>query len=288
MQHSNILKINSDFTDSSLPSDSSSLELRLEKGDLIYPSWSLDSIFNSDELKVLCSYKPKGLWNQTISFHPNNGRLAGSNSKELETLLGRVSKVLMDKIQVLLPKYDKAIRLDRVVLNNVEAATSGGTNIAKDDLLHLDTLKGGLPDETRVIKLSCNINLTNTRIWEKGPSLASLLDDSRARAELASQSKSGFYHDLSGNNISAMLEKIGVTLRQSEVIQKKIPRKVVVFPAQSFWLAMTDVCLHSTLRGSNVLELIFFVQDQALCSGDLSAPCLLQSFFSSAIKQAAA
>ncbi|MFZ4609014.1 MAG: hypothetical protein ACOYNM_04330 [Gemmataceae bacterium] len=55
MQHSNILKINRDFADSNLPSDSSSLELRLEKGDLIYPSWSLDSIFNSDELKVLCS-----------------------------------------------------------------------------------------------------------------------------------------------------------------------------------------------------------------------------------------
>ena len=273
MQHSNILKINRDFTDSSLPSDSSSLEIRLEKGDLIYPSWSLE---------------PKGLWHQTISFHPKNGRLAGSNSKEIETLLGRVSKVLMDKIQVLLPKYEGAIRLDRVVLNNVEAATSGGTNIAKDDLLHLDTLKGGLPRETRVVKLSCNINLTNTRIWEKGPSLASLLVDSRARAELILRGKSGFYHDHSGNNITAMLEKIGVTLRQSEVIQKKIPRKVVVFPAQSFWLAMTDVCLHSTLRGSNVLELMFFVQDQALCSGDLSAPCLLQSFFSSAIKQAAA
>ena len=53
MQYSNILKINRDFADSSLPSDSSSLELRLEKGDLIYPSWSLDSIFNSDELKIL-------------------------------------------------------------------------------------------------------------------------------------------------------------------------------------------------------------------------------------------
>jgi hypothetical protein len=288
MQHSNILKINRDFADSNLASDSSSLELRLEKGDLIYPSWSLDSIFNSDELKVLCSYKPKGLWHQTISFHPNNGMLVGSNSKELETLLGRVSKVLIDKMQVLLPKYDGAIRLDRVVLNNVEAATSGGKNIAKDDLLHLDTLRGGLPGETRVVKLSCNINFTNTRIWEKGPSLASLLADSRSRAELTSQRKSGFYNDHSGNNIAAILEKIGVILRQSEVIQKKIPRKVVVFPAHSFWLAMTDVCLHSTLRGSNVLEFMFFVQDQALCSGDLSAPCLLQSFFASAIKQAAA
>lgn len=277
-----------DWTENILPTDSSSLEISLEKGELIFPSWSLDSVFNSDEAQTLCSYKPKGLWNQTISFEPRNGRLTGANSQELESLLGRISKQLVNNIQVLLPRYAGAIRLDRVILNNVEAATSGGKNLAKDDLLHLDTLKGGMPGETRVIKLSCNIHLANTRVWEKGPSLASLLADGRAKNELFVQSKPGLYQSKLNNDVNAMLEKIGNILRQSEVIQKKIPRKVVVFPAQSFWLAMTDVCLHSTLRGSNVLELMFFVQEQALCSADLSAPCLLHSFFSSAFKQAAA
>ena len=288
MQNSNILKMKHDLADNILPTDSSSLEIRLEKGDLIYPSWSVDSYFNSDELQSLCSHKPKGLWNQTISFEARNGKLTGANSKELESLLGRISRLLTDKIQILLPRYAGAIRLDRVILNNVEAATSGGKNLAKDDLLHLDTLKGVMPGEMRVIKLSCNINAANTRVWEKGPSLATLLADGRARNELNLQGKPGLYQSKSNNDITAMLEKIGNRLRESEVIQKKIPRKVVVFPAQSFWLAMTDVCLHSTLRGSNVLELMFFVQEQALCSGDLSAPSLLHSFFSSAFKHAAA
>lgn len=287
MQNSNILKMKHDLADNILSTDSS-LEIRLEKGDLIYPSWSPDSFFNSEELQALCSFKPKGLWNQIISFEARNGRLKGANSKHLESLLGRIAKHLTDKIQILLPRYAGAIRLDRVILNNVEAATSGGKNLAKDDLLHLDTLKGGIPGETRVIKLSCNINAANTRVWEKGPSLATLLADGRARNELNLQGKPGLYQSKSNNDITAMLEKIGNRLRESEVIQKKIPRKVVVFPAQSFWLAMTDVCLHSTLRGSNVLELMFFVQEQALCSGDLSAPSLLHSFFSSAFKHAAA
>jgi len=288
MQNSNILKIKPDLTHNLQLSDSSSLEIRLEKGDLIYPSWSLDDLFNSDELQNLCSHKPKGLWHQAISFHPGNGMLAGSNSKELGILLGRISRNLTDKIEFLLPRYAGAIRLDRVILNNIEAATLGGKNLAKDDLLHLDTLKGCLPDEKRVIKLSCNINLTNTRVWEKGPPLASLLDDNRAGNEFSLQGKYGLYQGNPNNDSAAMLGKIGNILRQSEVIQKKIPRKVVVFPPQSFWLAMTDVCLHSTLRGSNVLELMFFVQEQALCSGNLSAPSLLHSFFSSVIKHAAA
>lgn len=288
MQNSNILKINHDLTPNSQHSDSSSLEIRLEKGDLIYPSWSLGDLLNSDELQNLSSHKPKGLWHQAISFHPGNGMLAGSNSKELGDLLARISRHLTDKIQMLLPRYEGAIRLDRVILNNIEAATLGGKNLAKDDLLHLDTLKGCLPDEKRIIKLSCNINLLNTRVWEKGPTLASLLGDTRASNEFFLQGKFGLSQGNSNNDSTAMLEKIGNMLRQSEVIQKKIPRKVLVFPAQSFWLAMTDVCLHSTLRGSNVLEFMFFVEEQALCSGDLSAPCLLQSFFSSAIKLAAA
>ena len=89
-----------DLADNILPTDSSCLEIRLEKGDLIYPSWSLDSFFNSDELQSLCSHKPKGLWNQTISFEARNGRLTGANSKELESLLGRISRLLTDKIQI--------------------------------------------------------------------------------------------------------------------------------------------------------------------------------------------
>lgn len=288
MQNSNILKINHDFTHNSQHSDSSSLEIRLEKGDLIYPSWFLNDFFNSDELHNLNSHKPMGLWHRAISFYPGNGMLAGSNSKELGDLLARISRHLTDNIQVLLPRYKGAIRLDRVVLNNIEAATLGGKNLAKDGLLHLDTLKGCLANEKRIIKLSCNTNLTNTRVWEKGPALASLLADTRARNEFFLHGKFGLSQGNPNNDSTGMLEKIGNTLRQSEVIQKKIPRKVLAFPAQSFWLAMTDVCLHSTLRGSNVLEFMFFVEEQALCSGNLSAPCLLQSFFSSDIKLAAA
>lgn len=288
MQNSNILKLKHDLAGNSLPSDCASLELRLEKGDLIYPSWSPDSYFNSDELQAICSYKTKGLWHQAISFYPDSGKLVGSNSKEIERFLGRISKNLTDKMQVLLPMYSGAIRLDRVVLNNVEVATSGGKNLFKDDVLHLDTLKGGLPNEKRLIKLCCNINPTNTRVWEKGPPLASLLMDGRARDELFLKSKLGLYQNNFKNDFTSMLEHIGNLIRQSELIQEKIPRKVVVFPAQSFWLAMTDVCIHSTLRGGNVLELMFFVQEHALCSGDLSAPCLLRSFFSSEIKQIAA
>ena len=79
MQNSNILKMKHDLADNILPTDSSCLEIRLEKGDLIYPSWSLDSFFNSDELQSLCSHKPKGLWNQTISFE----ELAGKGAKQL-------------------------------------------------------------------------------------------------------------------------------------------------------------------------------------------------------------
>jgi hypothetical protein len=255
---------------------------------LIYPSWSIDSYFNSGELQSLCSYKTKGIWHQAISFSPNTGSLVGSNSKELENFLGRISNKVFDKIQVLLPKYSGAIRLDRVLLNNVEVATSYGKNFFKDDVLHLDTLKGGLPNEKRVIKLCCNINPTNARVWEKGPPLGSLLMDGRVGNELLLKGKTGIYQSNFNNDSASMLEQIGNIIRQSEVIQKKIPRKVIAFPAQSFWLAMTDVCLHSTLRGANVLEFMFFVQEHALCSGDLSAQNLLKSFFSSEIRQTAA
>ena len=73
-----------DLADNILPTDSSSLEIRLEKGDLIYPSWSVDSFFNSDELQSLCSHKSKGLWNQTISYEARNGKLTGANIKAFD------------------------------------------------------------------------------------------------------------------------------------------------------------------------------------------------------------
>jgi hypothetical protein len=58
-----------------------------------------------------------------------------------------------------------------------------------------------MPGEMRVIKLSCNINAANTRVWEKGPSLATLLADGRARNELDLQSKPGLYQSKSNNDV---------------------------------------------------------------------------------------
>lgn len=288
MQEINAIKISPEMLGTTSVEKSSSLEFRLERGDVVYPSWSLDEFLNPGELQFLCNLNPRGMWSKTIDYHPINGKLNGHNSKDVQSLFGRVSSILLEKIQKLLPKYSGAIRLDRIVLKNSEVATTCGKILERDDLLHLDTLAGAYSEELRLIKLSCNINSKKTRVWEKGPTLADLLLDNRVKANLLLKSKLGRQSFNFNKTSEYIVDKIGVLIRQSDVIQEKMPRKLLVFPAQSSWIAMTDVCLHSTLRGANVLELYFFVRQESLCSIGLSAPSLLDAFFASPIIQSAA
>ncbi len=288
MQNNHSLNFHIKIASEVVPVAVSSLELGLERGELIHPSWKIDSIVSSEEAAFLCSQKPSGFWNKIISFNPVDRKLVGSNSKTLEQLLIRLSQDLICKTQYLFPSYNSGLQLIKVGLNNTEAATKSGETVDRDDLLHIDTCKGGFLNSSRMLKLSCNIDPTNFRVWEKGPTLFHLFNDERSRTDLLADCKKGLFRTGVNLDPEFVYAKISGALRQSELIQKKASRKLINFPSQSCWLAMTDVCLHSTLRGSNLLELVFMVRENVLSAPELSVPRVLSSFLASHVKQAAA
>ena len=64
-------------------------------------------------------------------------------------------------------------------------------------------------------------------------------------------------------------------LKLSEEFQERGPKKLWTFPPGSAWLAMTDTCSHSVLRGRYALEHSYFIAPETLALPDESPAALL-------------
>ena len=278
-----------DGGDPSLP-----IEERLERGEVIFYPTAPFPVPTGDDHAFLLQQQLAGPVHKNISFDPATGRANGfsrrsaEDAERLRILFASFSSTTTEWLARTLPRYSVGWDLDRISYRPEEEATRRLRHIARNDLLHVDAFPGRPSQGRRILRVFANVNPREPRIWVTSEPFAALLQKygraaglpGRAGSEWLEQIREGVVRLFRPGKVrrsayDAFMLRFHDYLKRSEEFQERGPKRLWTFPPGSAWLAMTDTCSHSVLRGRYALEHSYFVAPHTLVLPEESPPALL-------------
>jgi hypothetical protein len=276
------------MSDTSFGSESiSKPEHNLERGEVLeYPS-SPFSLPRGEDLQLLLRQE-LAAGHKNISYTPRTGTTRGyrnRGSEEAERLgavLAQFARSVKKWLAEVFPRYAAESQPDQVTFRPQEEAGRRLRRTARNDLLHVDAFPSRPTRGWRILRVFANVNPVEPRVWVTSDPFVDLLQRYGARAGLPGGKPVGgpwrrllrVFRPARSDYDSFML-RFHDYLKNDEVFQARTPKRTWNFLPGSAWLAMTDACSHSVLRGRFALEHSFFVPPEALALPDESPAALL-------------
>ena len=279
--------------------DQSSMEERLERGDVVYFPICPFLLPEGDDRRFLLEQQLGGRVHKNIGYDPRSGKAGGFlrrdavQAERLRSLLAGFSRTTTEWLAQTLPRYSRGWQLDRVSFRPEEEATRRLRLTARNDLLHVDAFPSRPTNGWRILRVFANVNLTEPRIWITSDPFAKLLERYGAEAGLPGRTSSA--RALSGalGRISTGMLRIFRPNRQarsdydefmlrfhnflkaSDEFQERCRKRFWKFPPGSAWLVITDTASHAALRGRFALEHSYFLAPETLTLPDESPAAYL-------------
>ncbi len=279
---------------------------RLERGEVLFYPTAPFALPRGADLDFLLQQELGSLAHKNISYNPANGKVNGfvrRTAEQVEQLRGifaRFSTAATEWLATLVPQYRHGWQLDRASFRPQEEATRRLRPKARNDLLHVDAFPGRPSRGNRILRVFANINPREPRIWVTSDPFAKLLKRYGEAAGLPSRHGSRWLEQLGQTVLGLFRPNVGRRseydlfmlrfhdyLKLNEKFQEKGPKYLHTFPPGCVWLAMTDTCSHSVLRGRYALEHSYFISPTVLALPEESPPVLLQKACALASRRAA-
>lgn len=212
----------------------------------------------------------------TRKLHPK--QLANQpESGEFISFLNSFYQLAEKKLIQALPHWKGSLIPDRVCWRPWELSTRRIRWNARDDFFHIDHFPKRPSKGNRVVRIFMNAGKDDPIVWASTKPLHQLLEDGRKygepkvfgqletiRREATRKNKWWRSAESEISVHDAVYKTIHDGLKKDEVFQEKTIRKIHYFPPGSIWMAMTDSCCHSFLRGSWMVDASWFLPIQ-LC-----------------------
>jgi hypothetical protein len=268
----------------------------LERGEVLFYPQSPFPLPAGDDLQFLLKQDLRSGAHKNISYNPAAGRAAGfargdaDETRRLTELLAAFSRDVTSWLSRTLPRYSAAWRLDMVSYRPQEEATRRLRHKARNDLLHVDAFPSRPTGGDRILRVFANINPREPRIWVTSDPFAKLLRRYGVAAGLPGRNGPGWLNQL-GTGLLGLFRpgrprrtaydqfmlRFHDYLKMNEDFQERGPKRLWSFPPGSAWVAMTDTCSHSVLRGRYALEHSYFIPESALALPNESPTALLKA-----------
>jgi 3-deoxy-D-manno-oct-2-ulosonic acid (Kdo) hydroxylase len=234
-------------------------------------------------------------FSKNISYDPATGRAHGFlqtspvQAEAVRGIFARFSRDVTAWLSRALPRYAATWKPDRGSYRPEEEATRRLRQTARNDLIHVDAFPNRPTQGYRILRVFANINPSEPRVWVTSEPFARLLERYGAAAGLPGTHHAGWLKDFGKNLLRALRpgrERYSIYdrfmlrfhdyLKTNDQFQERTPKRRWEFGPGAVWLAMTDACSHSVLRGRFALEHSYFIAPEALALPDDSPPALLQ------------
>jgi hypothetical protein len=279
---------------------------RLERGEVLFYPTAPFALPQGADLDFLLQQELGSLAHKNISYNPANGKVNGfvrRDGEQVEQLRGifaRFSTAATEWLATVLPQYREGWQLDRASFRPQEEATRRLRPKARNDLLHVDAFPGRPSRGNRILRVFANINPREPRIWVTSDPFAKLLKRYGEAAGLPGRTGARWLQHLGQSMLGLFRPHVGRRseydlfmlrfhdyLKLNESFQEKGPKYLHTFPPGSVWMAMTDTCSHSVLRGRYALEHSYFISPLVLALPEESPQALLQKACSTSSRRAA-
>jgi len=279
---------------------------RLERGEVIHVPVCPFPLPQGDDLSFLLAQELGSLKHKNISYDPARDRAAGyvrrdtAQAERLRQVLADFARGVTDWVSRTLPGYQGGCRPDRVSYRPQEEATRKLRTTARNDLLHVDAFPSRPTQGHRILRVFANINPREPRIWVTSDPFAKLLKRFGEAAGLPGRYHSRWLQQLRQgvlglfrpgrarrSEYDLFMLRFHDYLKSCEEFQERGPKYLHTFPPGSVWVAMTDTCSHSVLRGRYALEHSYFIPPAVLALPEESPPVLLEKATTASARRAA-
>ncbi len=269
-------------------------EERLERGEVIYFPKAPFPLPAGDDHAFLLRQELGGPVHKNISYDPAADRVGGfarrdaEDSERLRQLFADFSRTTTEWLAGALPRYAAGWQLDRISYRPEEEATRRLRHLARNDLLHVDAFPGRPSQGRRILRVFANVNPSEPRIWVTSSPFAALLEQYGEAAGLPGRVGTAWFKQLREGVVrlfrpgkakrsayDAFMLRFHDFLKRHEGFQERGPKRLWTFPPGSGWIAFTDTCSHSVLRGRYCLEHSYFVSPNVLTLPDEAPAALL-------------
>jgi hypothetical protein len=266
----------------------SPLEARLERGEVVEYRLSPFPLPTGDDLQHLLKQELSSAGHKNISYTPRNHTIRGhrrrsaASDARLRDLLAAFADSVGNWLADAFPRYSAGGRKDQVTYRPQEEAGRKLRRTARNDLIHVDAFPSRPTNGWRILRVFANINPRDARVWVTSDPFSRLLERYGAVVGLpGSQRPRQTWKRLlelfqpERSEYDSFMLRFHDFLKANEEFQDQTPKTTWYFPPASVWLAMTDACSHSVLRGRFALEHSFFIPPTALALPDESPAALL-------------
>ena len=207
------------------------------------------------------------------------------DAERLRKLFAEFSRTTTEWLTKALPHYNADWQLDRISYRPEEEATRRLRHTSRNDLLHVDAFPGR-PSQGR---RSCRVRQRQSdRAAHLGHIVAVCGAVGKVRRggrpaapgrRLVRPTAEGVVRlfrpaKVQRSAYDSFMLRFHDYLKRNEDFQERGPKRLWTFPPGSAWLAFTDTCSHSVLRGRYALEHSYFVSPQVLaCRTNRRRPC---------------
>ncbi|HZY90270.1 MAG TPA: Kdo hydroxylase family protein [Gemmataceae bacterium] len=271
-------------------------EQRLERGGvLLYPAAPFP-LPAGDDLTFLLAQELGGRVHKNIGYDPATGRVSGfarrggDQAERLRSIFAAFSAAATAWTARTFPRYAGGWELDRCSYRPQEEATRRLRQTARNDLLHVDAFPNRPSRGHRILRVFANINPRDPRIWVTSDPFAKLLQRYGAAAGLPGGHPVSWLREMGEGMIGlfrphrarrsaydSFMLRFHDFLKKNDEFQERGPKRLWAFPPGSVWVAMTDTCSHSVLRGRYALEHSYFIAPSAQALPRESPPALLEA-----------
>jgi hypothetical protein len=215
---------------------------------------------------------------KNVSFDIHQQTLSGMHQKYTNTptraythqVMQRFAEYSQKLIDELFPNYKEELVWGRTSYRPAEIKGRRTSKLKDDTKLHVDAFASTPVHGFRILRVFCNINPNQIpRVWHLGEGFEDVLKQFKDRLPVYKPSIAKLLHGLKitksrRSSYDHYMLKLHNHMKLDSHYQNKVNPERIDFPAQSTWIAFTDVVSHAALSGQHLLEQTFYLPVHAM------------------------
>jgi hypothetical protein len=237
----------------------------------------------ADELRFLSSDWSDGRA-KNISFEENavkGARGAADDLARLARMIERFAGRAGDLVAALFPRYAPYVKRARTSFRP-QPAVGRAVSWRKDDArLHIDAFPSRPNQGERILRVFCNVNPTEDRVWRVGEAFASMAQTllPRIRRQLpGTPALLALLHVTKGvrSEYDHLMLGLHDCAKADLDYQRGCEQQIVRFSPGTTWLCFSDQVMHAAVSGQHMLEQTIHVPPAALYEPEGSPLAILE------------
>ncbi|MCW8418983.1 Kdo hydroxylase family protein [Fluoribacter dumoffii] len=167
-------------------------------------------------------------------------------------------------IQKVLPSYVPHLQWGRTSFRPAQIQGRVSSKRKDDTRLHVDSFSASPVHGLRILRVFCNVNPHEPRVWNLGEPFTDVLHHFAPRIAPYSKVKASLLKLVKATKTlrspyDHYMLHLHDTMKLDDAYQAKVAKVRIEFPAKSTWIVFTDHVSHAALSGQHLLEQTFYL-----------------------------